>query len=88
VLQRSILRTTDHVNFFTRGSVTSLLESGGLAVREVRTEGFFLPHLRVLGWLRGARFGERFLERAGELLPSQAAGLIAVATREQGSCSA
>lgn len=81
VLQRSILTATDHVNFFTRDTLTRLLEKEGLSVLEMRTEGFFVPHLRLLTVTRASRLGRSLLEAARRLLPSQAAGLIAVATR-------
>jgi len=81
VFQRSILKATDHVNFFTGDSLSRLLSRGGLAVREVQTEGFFLPHLRLLGIARATAAGRAALEGARRLLPGQAAGLMAVATR-------
>jgi SAM-dependent methyltransferase len=81
VLQRSILTTTDHVNFFTRRTLRDLLVHAGLDVVEIRTGGFFLPHLRLSNLVMGSPAGRLILDSAGRLLPSQAAELIAVAYR-------
>ena len=81
VLQRSIIQATDHVNFFTRHSLIRTLAVGGLDVQQMHTEGFFLPHLRLLGIARATALGRIGLELARRALPSQAAGLIAVAAR-------
>ena len=81
VLQRSILRSTDHVNFFTRSILESLLLNAGLSVNEILTEGFFLPHLRLSNLVSRASLGRKFLKVLGQLFPSQAAGLIAVGRR-------
>jgi SAM-dependent methyltransferase len=82
VLQPSILRTTDHVNFFTRTSLTRVLETAGLCVETIHTEGFFLPHLRLSGWAARTSAGRALLDAARRAAPSQAAGLIAIANRE------
>jgi SAM-dependent methyltransferase len=81
VLQRSILRTTDHVNFFTSATLASALCEAGLSLRATHTEGFFLPHLRLNGWAALTPVGRVGLEFARRILPSHAAGLIAIATR-------
>jgi 2-polyprenyl-3-methyl-5-hydroxy-6-metoxy-1,4-benzoquinol methylase len=81
VLQRSILRTTDHVNFYTERTLRHLLASAGLRVQRVFTEGFFLPHLRLLAPARANALGRALLEAGRTVFPSQAAGLIAVAVR-------
>jgi SAM-dependent methyltransferase len=81
VLQRSILAATDHVNFFTRDTLSRLLERAGLTVEEMNAGGFFLPHLRLSGWVMASVSGRALLDAAGRLLPSQAADLIAFATR-------
>ena len=81
VFQRSILHTTDHVNFFTARTITALLADAELTVRDVRTEGFFLPHLRLLSIARAFAMGRALLEAGRILLPGQAAGLLVFATR-------
>lgn len=78
ILQRSILKTTDHVNFFTKKKIKQLIESSGFTVEAVFTEGFFLPHLRLTTIFRSYWLGHKFLVNLGRLIPSQAAGLIVV----------
>ncbi|MBP7669756.1 MAG: glycosyltransferase [Ferrovibrio sp.] len=81
VLQRSILRTTDHVHFFTATSLDSALTASGVKVRLVAREGFFMPHM-ALGRLFGRiAIGRMAMEAMGRLLPSQSAGLIAIGER-------
>lgn len=81
VFQRSILTATDHVNFFTRPSLLRLLGGHGFDVAEIRTEGFFPPHMRLLTLARSSRMGRAALEVARRMLPSQAGGLLAIAVR-------
>ncbi|HYM30271.1 MAG TPA: class I SAM-dependent methyltransferase [Candidatus Cybelea sp.] len=82
VLQPSILRTTDHVNFYTRNSLTGMLRHAGFAIERVETEGFFLPHLRLTSLLARTAAGARALDKLGHMVPSQAAGLIVSAAAE------
>lgn len=81
LLQRSILRTTDHVHFFTAESLAADLTSAKLKPRRIHGEGFFMPHM-ALGRIAGqSSTGRRLMGWLGRLLPSQSAGLIAVAER-------
>jgi SAM-dependent methyltransferase len=82
ILQRSILSTTDHVNFFTGRSLSRLLQNAGLTVEGIRTEGFFVPHLRLFSLMMASAPGRALLDASGRILPSQAADLIAFATRK------
>jgi 2-polyprenyl-3-methyl-5-hydroxy-6-metoxy-1,4-benzoquinol methylase len=81
MLQPSILRGTDHVNFFTAASLGRLLTGAGLKMRSVHASGFFLPHLRLAGLVTSTSIGRDLLDIAGQLLPSQGADLIAIAVR-------
>jgi len=81
VLQRSILRSTDHVNFFTSRRLSGLLGDAGLSVDRVSAGGFFLPHLRLHALVSSTTGGRAALEWLGQLMPAQAADLVAVATR-------
>lgn len=82
VLQPSIARATDHLNFFTRDTLSHLLNDAGLAVDDVQRKGFLLPHLRVYGLVAATTPGRALLDALGRLLPSQASDLIATATRK------
>lgn len=81
VIQPSIARTTDHVHFYVRRALSARLVAVGLEVKILETEGFFMPHLRLNNFLAATRVGQSFLNMMRYLVPSQAAGLIAVAWR-------
>ena len=81
VLQRSILRSTDHVNMFTRRLLLDWLRQADLNVMRIEPEAFFVPHTAVHGWLNHWRPVRQALSGIGRRIPSCAAGLLAVATR-------
>lgn len=81
VLQPSIARSTDHVQFYTKGSLAERMREAGFQVRAIHGEGFFVPHLAIASWLMSKAWGRRLMDWARGLLPGQAAGLIAVALR-------
>ena len=81
VFQRSILKTTDHVNFFTRTTLERTLNKNNFSVVSTITEGFFLPHLRLTNLLRSSGLGYRLEVKLGQLIPTQAAGLISICKR-------
>ena len=83
VLQPSILKTTDHLHFHTAASLRDRIEGAGMSVQRIHREGFFVPHLRVTGYLVERGWGRSIMDGARALVPSQAAGLIAVARRER-----
>ena len=78
ILERKILRTTDHVNFYTEKKLRFLISKSGLELMtETMREGFFMPHLGILTRLREYAWGRKLLETASRIFPSQAAGLVA-----------
>jgi SAM-dependent methyltransferase len=78
VLQRSILRTTDHVQFYTSQSLVARCRMAGLVpFLPVMREGFFLPHLGLMLRLRETAVGSLLIDVMLRILPSQAAGLVA-----------
>jgi SAM-dependent methyltransferase len=79
VLQRSVLRTTDHVHFFTASALRRDLQTAGFEVDRVHGEGFFVPHLRAASLAGRSSGGRRILSGLRRAFPSQAAGLIAIA---------
>ena len=81
VLQRSILRTTDHVNMYTRGLVNERLAGAGLQVIRVVPDGFLVPHTRLHGWLNHWTPVRRCLNAVTRVAPSCAAGLLVFAIR-------
>ncbi len=81
VLQRSILRSTDHVNMFTKRLLLDGLHRAGFDVVRIEPEAFFVPHTAVHGWLNRWPPVRRLLDSVGRRIPSCAAGLLAVAMR-------
>jgi SAM-dependent methyltransferase len=83
VLQRSILKTTDHVNMYTRARLGARIVDAGLQLLRVETEGFFTPHTTLHALLNSSAAVRGALNGFARLMPSCAAGLQAVAVRPQ-----
>jgi 2-polyprenyl-3-methyl-5-hydroxy-6-metoxy-1,4-benzoquinol methylase len=83
VVQRSILRSTDHVNMFTARKLRYSLETSGFCVNQIWTEGFFTPHTVLHAWLHRFRPVRRILRAATRPFPSLAAGLLIAAGRPE-----
>lgn len=82
VVQRSILSTTDHVQFYTAAPLVGRARTAGLALLgAVEREGVFLPHFGVYTRLRETAIGRRLISFFVRAAPSQAAGLVAGFTR-------
>ncbi|HSL22718.1 MAG TPA: class I SAM-dependent methyltransferase [Vicinamibacterales bacterium] len=81
VLQRSILRSTDHVNMYTRRRLVERVHAADLSVLRVEPEGFFVPHTVLHGCLNRWRAPRQALNTLARLMPSCAAGLLLVAIR-------
>src|SRR3954471_4683702 len=81
VLQRSILRSTDHVNMFTRESLLAAFQQAHFDVTRVEVEGLFVPHTVLHFWLNRYQPFKRFFDAIGRTFPRCAAGLFVVATR-------
>jgi SAM-dependent methyltransferase len=81
VIQRSILKSTDHVNFFTSKTLDAPLRAAGFEVVRVCHEGFFLPHFWAHYALTYVAWGGRLLSMLGRIFPSQSAGLITYAIK-------
>ncbi|MGB4116683.1 MAG: class I SAM-dependent methyltransferase [Polaromonas sp.] len=77
VVQRSILRTTDHIHFYT---LKTLLKKTALAKLDIfgpaLTEGFFVPHLGIYSRLRETSAGRKVISILARLFSSQSTGLI------------
>jgi SAM-dependent methyltransferase len=81
VIQPSIGRTTDHVNFFTAESLVRTLQETRLAVWRVERETFFFPCSYVNAGCNEFRVGHAVMAGLRRLFPSQAGGLIVAAGR-------
>lgn len=81
VIQRSILKKTDHVNFFNSKTINQALQNAGFNVVRVYREGFFVPHTWAHYALTYFAFGSRLLSLIGKMFPSQSGGLILSAVK-------
>ena len=82
VLQCSILRTMDHVHFYTTSLILERLQNTGLhPIGPIGKEGFFIPHLGVYTRMREKAFGRAFITLASRLWSQQAAGLVLAMTK-------
>lgn len=76
-IQRSILHTTDHVNFYTDKKFTSIIQQVGLKpITKVMRHGNFMPHLRLDLLLREYSWGRKLLDLIRMCIPSQCGGLV------------
>jgi ubiquinone/menaquinone biosynthesis C-methylase UbiE len=83
LIQRSIAKSTDHVQFYTaKKLMTKLISSGLKPVYPVENEGIFLPHQGVYTRLRETKIGRVLLSTLAFMLPSQAAGLVVALERD------
>lgn len=74
-LQRSILRTTDHVNFYTLATLRQRVQAAGW--RELRSDraGFFLPRQELHSLVANTGWGRTVLDALGRYFPSQGTDL-------------
>lgn len=88
VLQRSIARSTDHVQFFTSASLTGALQSAGFKVDQLIGETFFFPHSYVNRAIVELPGGHGLMRVCRRLFPSQAGGWIAICRKSEGPSAA
>jgi ubiquinone/menaquinone biosynthesis C-methylase UbiE len=81
VVQRSILQTTDHVNFYTKESIFNLISGAGFSISKIEQSGFFLPHSVVHYILAYTKSGRWLLNAVGKAWKSQCAELIVIAVK-------
>jgi len=81
IIQRSILKKTDHVVFFESKTIKEALLNTGFNVVRIYHEGFFLPHSWAQYVLSCFALGRWMLSTLGRIFPSQAAGLIIYAIK-------
>jgi 2-polyprenyl-3-methyl-5-hydroxy-6-metoxy-1,4-benzoquinol methylase len=81
IIQRSILKSTDHVNFYTEKSISNLLTNSGFLISKLEKAGFFLPHLGLNFLISNAKAGQWLLNILGHIFPSQSADLIVISSK-------
>lgn len=75
-LQPRMLRTSDHVQFYTAETIEAKCRTAGFVVREVKRIGYGVPHWTLDAVLRQFRIVDDALEKLGEaLFPRQATSL-------------
>jgi SAM-dependent methyltransferase len=75
-LQPGMLRTSDHVHFYTAETLTEKCRAAGLSVREVKHIGYGVPHWTLDAGLRQFKFVDDVFEAAGKVIcPMQATSL-------------
>ena len=76
ILQRKILKYTDHKHFFTKKSLLKLSKKAGFKLgNKVLFEGFSFPHSGVDRRLKRFSFWRKIMKFFLKLFPSQCAGL-------------
>lgn len=75
ILQRSILKETDHVNFYTEKNIKAKLNTLGFKMLKVRRESFFCPIVQMNELLSSYRYGLKLLHFLGRIFKSQCGGL-------------
>jgi SAM-dependent methyltransferase len=83
VLQRSILRTTDHVNFYTKNKISDLVSTTQMELYGIVSTGFFIPHLLIHYMLSCFAIGRSLMRLMGEIWPSQCVELIVLAKNSE-----
>ena len=81
ILQRKILKFTDHVQFYTLKTLANKVEKY-FNIVDVYREGYFMPHDRLSYILKKYKIGQYFLSFMLKMNPSQSAGLILGLTKK------
>ena len=81
ILQPSIAKTTDHVNFYTENSVLDKLTKSGFGVYEVERTGFLFPHEAINAVMSSYGWGYKLSGILGKVIKSQVAGYHFVCRR-------
>ena len=80
--QPSTGATTDHVHFYTAGSLRKKCEESGFTVLQVVPIGWGLPHWSLDAAVRGVKFIDDLLDRIGRVVaPSQATSLYLILSK-------
>ena len=82
ILQRKILKTTDHVHFLTKSSFGKFIRNAGLNIERFERRGFFIPYLPLHSYIRIQKWGEHLENMLARIFPSQGTDLVAITTKE------
>ena len=81
IIQPCLLKSTDHINFYTEKSISNLLINSGFLISKLKKAGFFLPHLGLNFLISNTKGGQVLLNTLGHIFPSQSADLIIISTK-------
>lgn len=76
IFQPAILRTTDHVHFYTWGKLEYCLKQAGLKLVDKKFEWFFTPHTKLHQILMKSCYGRSLLLMLKKFLPQQSGEII------------
>jgi SAM-dependent methyltransferase len=80
--QPEILAASDHVHFYTAGSLRQKCQQAGFVIRKIDPIGWGVPNWELDSIIRRFKWVDDALEKVGRaLLPSQATSLYAVLTK-------
>lgn len=78
-LELDIIKKTDHVHFYTGKSISSLCESAGFVVEELKYMGYGLPHWTADSVFRNIEGMDDFMDQIGmKFFPDQASSMYLV----------
>ncbi len=87
IFQRSILKDSDHINFYTENGIRKKLALCGFQVLRIKRENFVLPHSKLNDLLARCKYGYIFLDFLGQVFKSQCGGLLFVCSKRDGNLS-
>ena len=82
IIQRSILQLTDHVNFYTEKSISTILTDSCFSILKIEKAGIFLPHLALNYLVSITKPGRKLLNFLGNFFQSQSAELILLSIKK------
>ena len=82
IIQRSILQLTDHVNFYTEKSISTILTDSCFSILKIEKAGIFLPHLALNYLVSITKPGRKLLNFLGNFFQSQSAELIVISIKK------
>jgi len=74
LFERNILKSTDHVHFYTEIIIRQKLKATGFIIQEVMRENWFFPHQLINNYLANRDWGFRLMGWLNKIIPSQTAG--------------
>jgi ubiquinone/menaquinone biosynthesis C-methylase UbiE len=74
VFERNILKTTDHVHFYTEIIIRQKLKATGFIIQQIIRENWFFPHQLINYYLQNRDWGFRLMGWLNKIIPSQTAG--------------